>query len=157
MLVLAGTAVAAVLWCAGRERPAIAIARRMCDGLDAAHAVHVLHGHVRPANVVISRSGAVKVGDFGFAPVPAIDERDDVHGVGTVLFELLAGHVPPDLDPILRRARADDRARRHDSCAELERDLARVAHALGLELTDRQIGTWIVREIAGWSPTLRGW
>jgi hypothetical protein len=53
----------------------IAILRRICDGLHAAHTatgpdgqpLQLVHRDVKSANVFISRAGAVKIGDFGIA------------------------------------------------------------------------------------------
>jgi serine/threonine-protein kinase len=56
-------------------RVALAIARRICDGLHFAHSVvddsgrplDLVHRDVKSANVFVARTGAVKVGDFGIA------------------------------------------------------------------------------------------
>ena len=62
----------------GRHVPmpiAMTILRRICDGLDAAHRafgpdgtpLHIVHRDVKSGNVMVSRQGQVKIGDFGIA------------------------------------------------------------------------------------------
>src|ERR1700750_1228931 len=41
------------------------IAEQLCRALDHAHGEHIVHRDVKPANVLISRHGRVKVGDLG--------------------------------------------------------------------------------------------
>ena len=56
---------------------ALAIVRRVCDGLHFAHAavdgegqpLHLVHRDVKNANVFVARNGSVKVGDFGIAKI----------------------------------------------------------------------------------------
>ena len=110
---------------------ALAILRRLCDGLHAAHTAFDPHGiplmlvhrDVKPANVMISRNGEVKVGDFGIAKASQqlhisrlgetkgtvqfmapeqrrgqpVDARTDVFGVAAVAYEMIIG-VAIDLD-----------------------------------------------------------
>lgn len=54
------------------ERQAAAIALELLDTLEAAHAQGIVHRDVKPANVMVAPSGAVKLADFGIASV-----RDD--------------------------------------------------------------------------------
>jgi serine/threonine-protein kinase len=56
---------------------ALAIVRRVCDGLHFAHTavdsdgdpLHLVHRDVKSANVFVARNGSVKVGDFGIAKI----------------------------------------------------------------------------------------
>lgn len=63
--------------------------------------------------------------------------------------------APPELDRILFRPLAYDPAVRHASCAALEDELAAVAHANGLDVTDRELASWLATEMPAMSPTLR--
>jgi len=107
----------------GRLPPAraVEIARGVLEGLRAAHDVGIVHGDVKPGNVLLEPSGAVKLADFGLswliddttissigvAPVgtPAYmapevmlgqrnQSRSDLWSVGVMLHETIAGRLP---------------------------------------------------------------
>lgn len=99
-------------------RQTLAMLQAICTGLSVAHAEGIVHRDMKPANVLISDDGAVKVADFGLAraasahtnattffgtaayisPELAVgdpaDERSDIYAVGIIAYELLTGVQP---------------------------------------------------------------
>jgi hypothetical protein len=98
------------------------IVRQLCDGLHFAHQKGVVHRDVKPANILLLRTGRVKIVDFGIAQLAGAatqrdltrtgmimgtirymapeqvrgqaDRRSDIFSVAAVSYELLSGRPP---------------------------------------------------------------
>jgi serine/threonine-protein kinase len=105
---------------------AVAILRQVVLGLEAAHRAGIVHRDVKPANILETSSGAVKILDFGIAKLlgesqaqmtqvgqavgtvlymspeqlggQQVDARSDLWSVGVLAYELLAGVSPFQTD-----------------------------------------------------------
>lgn len=86
---------------------AIRIAIHLMDGLAALHHANIRHGDIKPANLVVTTTGALKIVDFGMTEgcggtlayaAPEAGEGaaapSDVYSAGLVLWEMLHGALP---------------------------------------------------------------
>lgn len=104
------------------EKEALTIALGITRGLEHAHAQGILHRDVKPENVMLSKTGQVKVADLGLAlflhdslritsegiavgtphyispeqarALRTTDHRADLYSLGATLFHVVAGRLP---------------------------------------------------------------
>ena len=118
---------------------ALRFTSEIAEALEAAHAVGLVHGVLRPECVLISDTGRVKLLDFGVRHLRTLpgdacppeqaagappDVRSDVWLLGFTVSAMFDHSVPDDLAHIVSRAMANDPAARYQDGAAIGEDIA---------------------------------
>jgi eukaryotic-like serine/threonine-protein kinase len=139
---------------------------QVLNALEFAHANHVVHRDVKPSNILLTRTGLVKVADFGIAHIEAsdltsegdvlgtpsymapeqllgklVDHRSDQFAAAAVFFELLTGRKPFEGKSLAESMLNMEKRGPTDICAlngDVSPALSRVINkALSYECSDR--------------------
>ena len=123
---------------------------QVCEAVQYAHQNLVVHGDIKPANVLIDAQGGVKLTDFGIAQLmeegrestdfesrlltpdyaspeqvagKALDIRSDIYQLGKVLNDLLQDTTIPTLKAVVQKATSEQLAARYQTALALLNDV----------------------------------
>jgi serine/threonine protein kinase len=161
MELVEGTSLRNLLATQGPSLRSVTVVRGVLEGLAACHHADILHLDIKPANVLVTPEGGIKIVDFGIARAASdatatvagtphymapeqfdghSDERSDIYSVGCLLYECLTGKPPFEgalgMQLLAHRnhPRPDPRALAPEVSASLA---AVVQRAMAVDLTQR--------------------
>jgi serine/threonine protein phosphatase PrpC len=143
-------------WMADNPRPDIetvrGIVEQIARGLQAFHRLEMLHQDLRPDNIMIDKTGTVKIIDFGATRVAGVEETaplaergailgthqytapeyflgeagssaSDMFSLGVITYQMFSGRLPYGAEVAKARTRSAQRALRYDSVLHEEREI----------------------------------
>ena len=140
-------------WMVDNPRPSLESVRRIVEqlakGLQAFHRMEMLHQDLRPENVMIDRTGTVRIIDFGSAWVAGLGDsrlvepdqilgtvqytapeyflgeggsaRSDLFSLAVIVYQMLTGRLPYGAEVARIRTRADQRNLQYRSALDAQR------------------------------------
>jgi serine/threonine protein kinase len=119
--------------------------QKVCESVAFAHSRGVVHGDLKPENIMVGPFGEALVLDWGVAALArrgsiagtrgfiapeqaagaALDPRSDIFSLGAILREISSGESCPALDSIRAKAMAQSPGDRYSSALELRAEIAR--------------------------------
>jgi hypothetical protein len=138
-------------WMTDNPRPDLETVRGIVEqtarGLQAFHRMEMLHQDLRPENIMIDKTGTVKIIDFGSVSVAGVDgqssrilgtfqytapeyfvgdggsERADLYSLGVIAYQMLSGRLPYEAEAARVRTRAAQRKLQYATVLEEKRDI----------------------------------
>ena len=143
-------------WMTDNPRPDLETARGIVEqiarGLQAFHRMEMLHQDLRPQNIMIDRTGTVKIIDFGSVSVAGVDERaspversgilgtlqytapeyfvgdagserSDQYSLGVIAYQMLSGRLPYGAEAARVRTRTAQRRLRYTTLIDEQRGI----------------------------------
>ncbi|MGA8800652.1 MAG: protein kinase, partial [Pseudolabrys sp.] len=142
-------------WMIDNPKPGIETTRRIVEqvakGLQAFHRLEMLHQDLRPANIMIDKTGTAKIIDFGSVRIAGIADdaacmsndilgtaqytapeyflgeggspRSDIFSLGVIAYQMLTGRLPYGTQVARTRTKAQQRKLRYRSALDDNRDV----------------------------------
>jgi serine/threonine protein phosphatase PrpC len=143
-------------WMIDNPKPSLetvrGIVEQVAKGLLAFHRLEMLHQDLRPQNIMIDRTGTVKIVDFGSTSVAGIADitsslerdnllgtaqytapeyflgeagtpRSDIYSLGVITYQMLSGKLPYGTEMAKARTRAAQRKLTYDSVLDDNREI----------------------------------
>jgi serine/threonine protein phosphatase PrpC len=128
------------------------IVEQIAKGLQALHRMEMLHQDLRPDNIIIDKTGTVKIIDFGSVSIAGVSEaapaadryevlgtlqytapeyflseggttRSDLFSLGVIAYQLLTGRLPYDAQVARIKSKSDQKRLRYRAAAGEERGI----------------------------------